>query len=67
MCKGAVKRKRKTCLPMDVILSMRGDVKVKYDIHVRNVQPSRSDISGNQNVPLTGFKFVQGAQSLGLR
>lgn len=53
--------------PVDVIFSVRRNIKVDNHIHVGNIQPSRGYICGHQNVSLAGFELVQRAKPLCLR
>ena len=52
---------------MNIILAVRGDVKVEDDVHVWDVQPAARHVRGQQDGPGLGLELVQARQPLVLR
>lgn len=47
---------------MNVFLRMRGDVVIDDQVDQRDIQTSRRDVGGHQDLPASGFKLVQSSQ-----
>ncbi len=52
---------------MDVVFSVGGDVEVEHHVDIRDIQASRRDVRGHEDVALAGLELIQRAESLGLR